>query len=111
MLIELTNKKDTETVNFIDNSKKNLRVIASIFPKTFEDADVMIMDIAFYVSLEMDSLTQSLPLTDGKKNILENGTIEYYLNRKYKIPKGCEKIVFSMKHQKDFKVECRILLD
>lgn len=113
MLIHLTNKKNSHSITFIDTTKKDLKVLSGFFPKSQRFIEEIELVISYYSNEKQKSTFQSLDkltFKEGKKSI-SNGAVEYYTNKKFKIPKQCERIVFSINLERAFQVDCKVIFE
>ncbi len=113
MLIHLTNKENSQSVNFIDTAKKDLKVLSAFFPKNQGSIEEIELVISYYSNEKQKSTFQALDkltFIEGKKSIA-NESVEYYVNKKFKIPKQCERIVFSINLERAFQMDCRVILE
>ena len=117
MNIRLTNKKESESIYFIDQSKKHLRVVSCAFIKGNEFVDELELEILFYFSpdeikkRDENSMKHKLPFSSYKEGIPSKLGMDIYFNEKYNIPKDCSSVSLSIKSKNEYEIDCIVLLD
>lgn len=114
MLLSLSDRKISEGVSFIDNSKKQLIICYCSVRKGWEHVNDIVLALHFDVPAADSNVNEGshdfIALAGYKEDVVTKPLTKIYINKKYKIPKHCRKVVIAAESDKPFELECAILI-